>query len=121
MKTQKKSHDTHRYVIVVPESGHMYLLALDDGIRATARKMLGASYVDVCPCGMDKHYHMVFAQTANGSGYNESASRLAQEHLSGPVIIARGDKPGEMRGVSRGAALRAMEAFQAMVGGDGDV
>ncbi|MBQ8401529.1 MAG: hypothetical protein IJX14_06320 [Clostridia bacterium] len=123
-QNKKPAKDGHRYVIVVPENGAMYTERLDDGVRAVCRKIIGTARVDSIPCGMDARFTVLFAvETACTAmdRYNRPASRLAQERLSGPCVVVRGERDDGLRGFSRDGAKKVMAELADMVGGDGDV
>ena len=120
---KKPAKDGHRYLIVVPESGEMYLTMLDTGIKAACRKLLGSAQVGSVPCGMDKRFSVLFSaeSTPATDRYNHRASRLAQERLCGPCVVVRGDRPSDLHGVSRYAGKKILAQLEEMVGGDEDV
>lgn len=120
MKQKQKSKDARRYVIVIPESGEMYVELLDDGVRPTARKLIGTHRVDVIPSGVDARYMVLFSRYIAADKHNRLASRVAQECLYGPVMIAFGKNPDTMHGFSRRDVKEAMAQF-AEIGGYEDV
>lgn len=120
---KKPGHDGHKYLIVVPESGEMYLEILDTNIRAACRKLLGTTQVSSVSGGMDKRFTVLFSaeSTPATDRYNRRASRLAQERLFGPCVVVRGEREGDLHGLSRYAAKKIIGQFEEMVGGDEDV
>ena len=121
-QAKKPAKDGHRYVIVIPEAGPMYPEMLDDGVRAVCRKVLGARRVDAVPCGMDARFTVLFSLDVTTDLYNPAASRLAQERLSGPCVVARGGRDDGLRGLSREGVKKAIADLTAMAAeGIGDV
>lgn len=120
---KKPGHDGHKYLIVVPESGEMYLEILDTNVRAACRKLLGAYQVSSVPCGMDKRFTVLFSTecTPSTDRYNRTASRLAQERLLGPCVVVRGERGSDLHGLSRYGAKKVMAQLEEMAGGDEDV
>lgn len=119
-QTKKPGHDGHRYLIVVPESGEMYLEILDTNVRAACRKLLGTNQVSSVPCGMDKRFTVLFSTecTPATDRYNRTASRLAQERLLGPCVVVRGERGSDLHGLSRYGAMKAIAQIEEMAGGD---
>lgn len=121
-QNKKPAKDGHRCVIVVPESGEMYLEILDTNIRSACRKLLGTNSVSSISGGMDKRFTVLFSTECTAMDrYNRMASRLAQERLCGPCVVVRGEKNNELRGLSRYGAKKVIAQLTEMVGGDGDV
>lgn len=119
---KKPGHDGHKYMIVVPESGEMYLEILDTNVRAACRKLLGTNQVSSVPCGMDKRFTVLFSTECIPAAdrYNRTASRLAQERLLGPCVVVKGDRDS-LKGISRYEGKKITEQLAEMVGGDEDV
>lgn len=120
---KKPGHDGHRYLIVVPESGEMYLEILDTNVRAACRKLLGTNQVSSVPCGMDKRFTVLFSTecTPATDRYNRTASRLAQERLLGPCVVVRGERGDDLHGLSRYGGKKILLQLEEMAGGDEDV
>ena len=109
-----------RYLIVVPESGGMYLAPLDAGVRAVARQIIGARHVDTAPCIPDTRFTVLFSEWTTVDRYNHAASMLASEPIMGPCVIAHGDRSDALHGMTRGAADRAMRHLMALAAEGGD-
>ena len=109
-----------RYLIVVPESGEMYLAPLDDGVRATARQLIGARYVTTAPCIPDTRFTVLFSEWTAVDRYNHVAAVLASEPIMGPCVLVRGDRSDALHGMTRGAADRAMRHLMALAAKGGD-
>lgn len=118
---KKPGHDGHKYMVIITESGEMHLEMITDGVRASARKLLGADLVDVVPCGVDKRFYLLYAVKCSVDRYNRAASRLAQEYLMGPAAVVKGYGPDNLKGISRYEGKKVMEQFAEIVGGDEDV
>lgn len=112
--------DSARYLIVVPESGRMYLAPLDDGVRAVARQIIGARHVDTAPCIPDTRFTVLFSEWTTFDQFNGTASLLAMEPIMGPCVIAHGDRSDALHGMTRGAADRAMRHLAALAAEGGD-
>lgn len=112
--------DSARYLIVVPESGRMYLAPLDDGVRAVARQIIGARYVTTAPCIPDTRFTVLFSEWTMFDQFNHTASLLATEPIMGPCVIAHGDRPDALHGMTRAAADRAMRHLMALAAEGGD-
>lgn len=109
-----------RYLIVVPESGEMYLAPLDDGVRATARQLIGARYVTTAPCIPDTRFTVLFSEWTAVDRYNHVAAVLASEPIMGPCVLVRGDRPDALYGMTRDEADRAMRRLAALAAEGGD-
>ena len=109
-----------RYLIVVPESGEMYLAPLDDGVRAVARQLIGARHVDTAPCIPDTRFTVLFSEWTTFEQFNATASMLASEPIMGPCVLVRGDRPDALYGMTRDEADRAMRRLAALVAEGGD-
>lgn len=122
-KMKKPGHDGNLYLIVVPESGEMYLEILNTNVRAACRKLLGTNQVSSVPCGMDKRFTVLFSTecTPATDRYNRTASRLAQERILGPCVVVRGERGSDLHGVSRYGGNKIILQIDEMVGGDEDV
>ena len=105
--------DGARYLIVVPESGGMYLAPLDDGVRAVARQI-------TAPCIPDTRFTVLFSEWTTVDRYNHVAAVLASEPIMGPCVIAHGDRSDALHGMTRGAADRAMRHLMALAAEGGD-
>lgn len=112
--------DGARYLIVVPESGRMYLAPLDDGVRAVARQIIGARHVTTAPCIPDTRFTVLFSEWTTVDRYNHVAAVLASEPIMGPCVIAHGDRSDALHGMTRGAADRAMRHLMALAAEGGD-
>lgn len=112
--------DSARYLIVVPESGRMYLAPLDDGVRAVARQIIGARYVTTAPCIPDTRFTVLFSEWTTVDRFNHTASMLATEPIMGPCVIAHGDRSDALHGMTRAAADRAMRHLMALAEGGDD-
>ena len=52
----------------------MYLAPLDDGVRATARQLIGARYVTTAPCIPDTRFTVLFSEWTAVDRYNHVAA-----------------------------------------------
>lgn len=117
-----KTRDSRRFVIIITESGSMYMEQMDAGIMPMAKKLLGSNEIDTIPCGMDRRFTLAYAANASMDRCNRTASQLAQEYIMGPVMVIRGEKRAEFRGLALKGAKKAMEDLAALAGGGyGDV
>lgn len=103
--------DERRFVIVITEGGETYTHDASEGILPTAEKLIGGTVTGTA-C-IDKRFRILYDPNSQGRE-NEFASRLAQEYVAGPAVVACGPQ-NALQGMSRyGAKDTAKHLYRTM-------